>query len=116
MCRQRIDSGPCNSAQKVNDDKSGDGTGNYLDQTGQTIRPNRHALSVLACIHPLCIHPSVSLPTSPYQNKKAVRGDNGHVKSMFAGRERFQCAAALRCVLHRDGFSRQRDERDKRVV
>jgi hypothetical protein len=46
------------SAEKVNDDKSGDGTGNYLDQTGQTIRPNRHALSVqLVSIHFVFIHP-----------------------------------------------------------
>jgi hypothetical protein len=34
------------SAKKVNDDKTGDGTGNYLDQTAQAIRLNRHAFSV----------------------------------------------------------------------
>jgi hypothetical protein len=41
-----VSPGPLPSAQKVSEDKSGDGTGNYLDQTAETIRRNRLALSV----------------------------------------------------------------------
>jgi hypothetical protein len=61
ISRQRIDAGPLPLAQKVNDGKSGDGTGNYLDQTAQTIRPNRHALAVqLVSVHFVFIHRCLS--------------------------------------------------------